>query len=146
MPYTPTEEMARTKSAPTLRSAIVRLIVSPKRSTDVPNGITATDVIAVTNTTSGAKKKTQRSAAAGIRSSLPSSLAPSANGCRSPFGPVRVGPIRSWNAASTLRSKYVMYAMPISKTFMITNATMNFSQIGSSIPVPSLAAQPAPIP
>ena len=107
---------------------------SPKTVICSPKGMTATEQIAATKTTSGAKKKTGLSAARGIRSSLPSSLAPSASGCSKPFGPVRVGPIRSWNDASTLRSKYVMYAMPTSRTFMMMNATMNFSQIGSSIP------------
>ncbi len=64
----------------------------PKTWIVSPKGITATPTTAVTKTISGAKQKTHLSAAAGIRSSLPSSLMPSAIGCSEPL---RTGPRRS---------------------------------------------------
>src|SRR5680860_83688 len=146
MPYTPADPTARMNRAPTLRSAANRLTSSPKISTVPPKGMTAAERIAVTKTTTGAKRNTHLSAAAGTRSSLPSSLTASARGCPSPCQPVRVGPRRSWKAASTLRSNQVMYAMLTSSTFIMTKATMNVIQIGWSIfcnqPLPSATVHP----
>ena len=66
---------------------------------DTPLVISATNINAP-----GARIKSQRSAAAGIKSSLVNILAPSTNGCRRPKGPARFGPRRSCRKAATLRS------------------------------------------
>ena len=53
----------------------------------------------------GAMRNSSRSAAAGMMSSLQSSLMPSAGGCSQPNRPpTRVGPSRSWIRAETFRS------------------------------------------
>ena len=60
--------------------------------------------------TIGASTKSMRLAPAGTMVSLNRHLIPSATGCNRPKGPTTLGPLRSWIAAHTLRSKYVMKA------------------------------------
>ncbi len=72
------------------------------------NGMTAITRNAETITSTGAVRWTTWSAERGTMSSLVSSLMASAIGCKSPSGPTRLGPIRSWNRAATLRSSQTM--------------------------------------
>ena len=62
----------------------------------------------------GTKVKAMRSAPAGIRSSLVSSLSRSAMGCNVPKGPQRLGPIRLWKRPSRRRSIQLTAAAPSS--------------------------------
>ena len=72
------------------------------------NGITAITRNAETITRIGAIRWTTWSAERGTMSSLVKSFSASAIGCKSPNGPTRLGPIRSWNRAATLRSSQTM--------------------------------------
>src|SRR5215510_8641615 len=84
---TPTLEKASTSSRPMLTSAIT--------AQSGPNGMTEKTMNADATAMYGAKKKIQRSAFSGMKSSLVNSLRPSAMGCSSPHGPTRIGPSRA---------------------------------------------------
>src|SRR4029453_7861336 len=79
---TPTLETERTNSTPIFMSVIT--------AQSGPNGITAKTMKAAATAMYGAKKKSQRSAFSGTKSSLVRSLRPSAMGCNSPHGPTRI--------------------------------------------------------
>lgn len=72
------------------------------------NGTTAITRNDESSTITGAIRWTTWSADRGTIFSLMSSLSPSAIGCNRPSGPTRLGPIRSWNRAATLRSSHTM--------------------------------------
>ena len=76
---TPTLDTASTSSSPMLTSAMT--------AQSGPNGITEKTMNAEATAMYGAKKKIQRSAFSGMKSSLVKSLRPSAIGCSSPHGP-----------------------------------------------------------
>src|SRR6185369_2012084 len=99
---TPTLETARTSNNPMLTSAIT--------AQSGPNGITEKTMKADATAMYGAKKKIQRSAFSGMKSSLVSSFRPSAIGWSSPHGPTRIGPSRACMNAEIFRSRYVAYA------------------------------------
>src|ERR1043165_4510097 len=99
---TPTLDTANTSSKPIFTSAIT--------AQSGPNGITENTMKAEATAIYGAKKKIQRSAFSGMKSSLVSSLRPSAIGCSSPHGPTRIGPSLACINAEILRSRYVAYA------------------------------------
>src|SRR5678816_901667 len=84
---TPTLETASTKSKPMFTSAIT--------AQSGPKGMTEKTMNAEATAMYGAKKKIQRSAVSGMKSSLVNSLRPSAIGCSSPHGPTRIGPSRA---------------------------------------------------
>src|SRR5688500_135195 len=84
---TPTLETANTSSNPMLTSAMT--------AQSGPNGITEKTMNAEATAMYGAKKKIQRSAFSGMKSSLVKSFRPSAIGCSSPHGPTRIGPSRA---------------------------------------------------
>src|ERR1043165_8466837 len=94
---TPTLETANTSNSPILTSAIT--------AQSGPNGTTENTMNAEATAIYGAKKKIQRSACSGMKSSLVSSLRPSAMGCSSPHGPTRIGPSRACMNAEILRSR-----------------------------------------
>src|SRR5690348_16727826 len=81
---TPTLETASTSSNPIFTSAIT--------AQSGPKGTTEKTMNAEATAMYGAKKKIQRSALSGMKSSLTSSLMPSAIGCSKPHGPTRIGP------------------------------------------------------
>ena len=56
----------------------------------------------------GAAVNTHRSARTGVMSSLIISFTASATGCRTPYGPTRIGPSRDCAQAITLRSSSTM--------------------------------------
>src|SRR6185503_1383332 len=99
---TPTLETASTSSNPMFTSAMT--------AQSGPNGMTEKTMNADATAMYGAKKKIQRSAFSGMKSSLTSSLRPSAIGCSSPHGPTRIGPSRACMNAEIFRSRYVAYA------------------------------------
>ena len=68
------------------------------------NGITAQATRLRVKVRIGATMNTTRLAPLGITVSLMSSFSPSAIGCSSPNGPTTLGPLRSCENASTLRS------------------------------------------
>src|SRR5215467_15400686 len=96
---TPTLETASTSSKPMLTSAIT--------AQSGPNGITEKTINAEATAIYGAKKKIQRSAFSGMKSSLVTNFNPSAIGCSSPHGPTRIGPRRACMNAEIFRSRYV---------------------------------------
>ena len=59
-----------------------------------PNGMTMNTITAVRNTSTGAQVKTIRSALAGEKSSLDSTLRPATTEWAAPPGPTRLGPTR----------------------------------------------------
>src|SRR5712691_3889800 len=67
----------------------------------------------------GASEKRNRFAPAGMMSSLKKSLIPSAIGCRIPYGPTSIGPMRSCIQLKTFRSARVRKAT-VSRTVTIT--------------------------
>src|SRR6185369_653162 len=99
---TPMLETASTSRRPILTSAIT--------AQSGPNGITEKTMKAEATAMYGAKKKIQRSAFSGMKSSLVSSLSPSAIGWSNPHGPTRIGPRRACMKAEIFRSRYVAYA------------------------------------
>src|SRR6185295_19589782 len=96
---TPTLETASTSSNPIFTSAIT--------AQSGPNGTTEKTMKAEATAIYGAKKKIQRSALSGMKSSLTRSLMPSAIGCKSPQGPTRIGPNLACMNAEIFRSRYV---------------------------------------
>src|SRR5437773_7707763 len=104
MPYTPTEEVARTNRIPTLTSASRNGTRCPNSITSGPNGITAYTKRAVTIEIAGASQYTITSTCAGMKLSLKTSLSPSASGCSRPNGPTRLG--RSEEHTSELQSHH----------------------------------------
>src|SRR5689334_25084038 len=96
---TPTLETASTSSKPMLTSAIT--------AQSGPNGMTEKTMNAEATAMYGAKKKIQRSAFSGMKSSFVSNFNPSAIGWSSPHGPTRIGPSRACMNAEILRSRYV---------------------------------------
>src|SRR3954466_13652944 len=81
--YTPSEDMAKKKSKPMLRSAITK---------PGAKGITANERSAVATMIPGASTKTGLSAKGGIQPSFKKSFTESASGCKRPNGPTRLGP------------------------------------------------------
>src|SRR5205814_3296030 len=77
---------------------------------DSENGITAHAASAGASDNIGAIKNSQRFASVGTTISLNSILSTSANGCSSPNGPTRLGPMRTCIQPITLRSARVRYA------------------------------------
>src|SRR5205814_4188449 len=77
---------------------------------DSENGITAHAASAGASDNIGAIKNSQRFAPVGTTISLNSILSTSANGCSSPSGPTRLGPMRTCIQPMTLRSASVRYA------------------------------------
>src|SRR5512147_2400155 len=69
-----------------------------------PNGTTTKAANEPTKTRYGASLKRNRSAFAGMMSSLRTSFTPSARNWRMPLGPTRLGPIRAWMSPATFRS------------------------------------------
>src|SRR5512134_124589 len=69
-----------------------------------PNGTTTNAAKDPTKTKYGASLKRNRSAFAGMMSSLRTSFTPSARNWRIPRGPTRLGPIRAWMSPATFRS------------------------------------------
>src|SRR5687768_14739857 len=94
---TPTLDTASTSSSPMLTSAMT--------AQSGPNGITEKTMNAEATAMYGAKKKIQRSAFSGMKSSLVKSFRPSAIGCSNPHGPTRIGPSRACINAEILRSR-----------------------------------------
>src|SRR6185369_3921652 len=94
---TPTLETASTSSKPIFTSAIT--------AQSGPNGTTEKTMNADATAMYGAKKKIQRSALSGMKSSFTSSLMPSAIGCSNPHGPTRIGPSRACINADIFRSR-----------------------------------------
>ena len=107
IPYTPMLLAASTSKIPAFGSATTSGTSRPKSRTGGPIGITAYTNSAATTEMMGATRNTNRSARAGMKLSLKISLMPSARGCRSPSGPTRFGPTRSWNRARSRRSSSV---------------------------------------
>src|SRR5215469_14917459 len=89
-------------------------------------GMTAQATRASVKVTSGATTNTTELAPLGTMVSLTSSLTPSAKGCNRPKGPTTLGPLRSCENASTLRSAYVNMAIASSNgtTTAITSAAV----------------------
>src|ERR1041385_7451372 len=96
---TPTLETASTSNKPMLTSAMT--------AQSGPNGITEKTMKADATAIYGAKKKIQRSAFSGMKSSFVSNFRPSAIGWSSPHGPTRIGPSRAVMNAEIFRSRYV---------------------------------------
>src|ERR1041384_3118185 len=94
---TPTLETASTSNNPIFTSAIT--------AQSGPNGITENTMNADATAMYGAKKKIQRSAFSGMKSSLVSNFNPSAIGWSSPHGPTRIGPSRACMNAEIFRSR-----------------------------------------
>src|SRR5512139_2213773 len=69
-----------------------------------PKGTTTKAAKEPTKTRYGASLKRNRSAFAGMMSSLRTSFTPSARNWRIPLGPTRLGPIRAWMSPATFRS------------------------------------------
>src|SRR5215203_219710 len=82
----------------------------PNKVVSVPNGTTANAANAAVVDTSGASTNRIVSAAFGFNCSFRRSLNTSANGCSRPSKPTRLGPLRSWMYAQTLRSIHTMNA------------------------------------
>src|SRR5215210_6810699 len=82
----------------------------PNRVVSVPNGTTANAANAAVVETRGASTNRIVSAAFGFNCSFRRSLNTSANGCSTPSKPTRLGPLRSWMYAQTLRSIHTMNA------------------------------------
>ena len=104
---------ASTYSTPTLRSA---------NAVSLANGTTASTRITGITMTMGTARKVIRSALAGVRSSLVSSLTRSAMGWSIPKGPHLLGPTRLWKRPSIRRSAHTKTAAPSSTRF--TRRTM----------------------
>src|SRR3954468_2158000 len=96
--YTPSEEAARRKRTPILRSAITN---------PGAKGMTAKEIREVATTIAGASTKTALSANGGTQSSFVNSLIESAAICPSPNGPTRFGPYRSCQSASSRLSTQI---------------------------------------
>ena len=92
MPYTPSDDMASVKMNPTGRSAIENDITPHGVGSGAANGITAQLTSAVQNAIAGASMKSTLLPAPGDSSSFMKFFNPSAAGCSSPPGPVRLGP------------------------------------------------------
>src|SRR5579864_3736070 len=107
------------------------------RLIQLPNGITAIEVIAKITAIIGAAMYRGLYTCGGVRSSLNKNLMPSAAGCNSPNGPTRVGPQRFCMRPTTLRSSQTVYATAVSSTNsriadLIVDARMK-SQIGNAV-------------
>src|SRR5664280_180785 len=114
MPYTPSEPMARRNSTPTPRSGATSMPPSGTPNTvtslPAPNGITMNVSRATDTEIIGASRYSPRLTLAGVRSSLKRSLTASTIGWKSPSGPTRLGPRRSWMNAAPRRSTHSMTA------------------------------------
>ena len=98
IPYTPIDEIAITNSRPALMLPTALL---------GPNGITAHAAKAGMIAIIGAIRNRPLLAFAGTMISFSNSFRTSANGCSSPRGPTRFGPIRTCIQPITLRSHNV---------------------------------------
>src|ERR1044072_9521394 len=109
---TPTLETASTSNKPMLTSAIT--------AQSGPNGMTEKTMNAEATAMNGPKRKIQRVALSGMKSSFVRNFNPSAIGGSSPHGPTRIGPRRACMNAEILRSRYVAQA-----TQSATSVTIN---------------------
>lgn len=98
IPYTPNDEIAKMYRRLKFNSAITEYF---------ENGITPHPNKLITNVKMGEAINKNLFELLGITLSLISNLNPSASGCRSPYAPTTLGPLRRWNAASTFRSTSV---------------------------------------
>src|SRR5438552_3114843 len=98
----------------------------------------------------GASEKRNRFAPAGMMSSLKKSLIPSAIGCRVPYGPTSMGPMRSCIQLKTLRSARVRKATVSRTTPMTTVILTTAAPAKTSISIryvpPSIVAEGVPSP
>ena len=81
-----------------------------------PKGITEKLTKGGTKASIGARTYRNRLAWLGIISSLNKNLMRSASGCKDPWNPTRLGPIRSWMKADILRSRWTLSAQKLSRT------------------------------
>src|SRR5918992_3263838 len=109
------------------------------------NGMTSHTAAAGMNMAIGARRKIQRSALLGETFSLVNSLKTSAAGCKSPLGPTRFGPYRSWMYADTLRSAIVRMAARLS-TRKMTTPKESKNLMGSWLRMSRLKASPLLVP
>src|SRR5918998_801061 len=93
----------------------------------------------------GAARKIHWSARPGETFSLVNSLKTSAAGCKSPRGPTRLGPYRSWMYADTLRSAIVRMAARLS-TRRMTTPKESKNLMGSWLRMSRLKASPLLVP
>ncbi len=107
-PYTARELKASTYRIPIGTSAMIMSTTPHGVGSGAATGITAKVTSEGTRTRMGASTKKNRDAVAGSVSSFRMFLIPSAMGCRSPKGPTRFGPRRSWIHAETRRSASVV--------------------------------------
>ena len=89
-----------------------------------PTGTTAKITKAGTTERYGASLKVKESAWSGSRSSLKTSLVPSASVCSRPQGPARLGPMRLCMSEITLRSNQIIMAVAISSATKATSTLM----------------------
>ncbi len=102
--YTASEDIARMKRSPTLRSAPCSSTSLPPMVKGRPQGTIMKMRKAGTTARNGASMYMPISALRGLMASLKKSLSPSATVCSTPNGPARLGPIRLCMSARTLRS------------------------------------------
>ncbi len=120
-PITSIPSIARTKTSATSSS---------RKTHDAANGSAMNAHNAGTNARYGASRNRSRSAPAGMRSSLPISLMPSASDCAQPcHRPVRIGPRRLWIRPETFRSHQMANiassdTKPTTPARMITSRTI----------------------
>src|SRR5215210_7771262 len=138
-----------TPRAPMDVTAIKNTTAMLRSATTAPgaNGTVNQTTAAGMNKAIGAAKKIQRSALLGERFSLLNSLKTSAAGCKSPRGPTRLGPKRSWMYADTLRSAIVRMAARFrTRNSMTPNESRNLSgswfSISSTLRTPLLVPGP----
>src|SRR4029077_16128535 len=127
-----------------LTSVMYRVTRRPNRLTSGPNGITAYTISAGTMEMMGAAVNTHLSARVGVMSSLIISFTASATGCRTPYGPTRIGPSRDCAHAITFRSRStieVTATRAAFKTITIFSSGMTRLSIISGPPSPIDLAQ-----
>ena len=108
--------------------------VRPKSVTGMPNGITENARNAGTIARTGAITNTGLSALVGVIPSLKKSLMPSARVTKIPRGPARIGPLRVWKSAITLRSIHTYRSTEINNAKNTTTTrAINRSQSSQSI-------------
>src|SRR5229473_5578993 len=107
------------------------------RVSEDENGITAHGKTKARITRYGASLKSVASASSGMMSSLQIFFTPSANHCRNPCGPTRLGPTRDWIRAHTRRSAQLTIpangnATPKKTTALITKITIAATSVGDA--------------
>ena len=100
-----------------------------------PTGTTAKATKAGTTERYGASLKVKESAWSGSRSSLKTSLVPSASVCSRPQGPARLGPMRLCMSEITLRSNQIIMAVAVSSATKATSTlTKTITRTSQLIP------------